>query len=132
MVHRISCQLESVHPKMDVGRRNSGPLVAIEKRVALDKTLEQGSRLGNRVFVVTRLGSKHRCLKCTKIANTVGTTKLVDEDGVDCEHVDNAEVFAQLPGQLLVELAMPSDGRLQMSDDLRSGGFTLLLGHPLG
>ena len=102
MFHRISGQLESVHPKMDVGGRNSCPLVAIEKRVVLDETLEQGSGLGKRVFVVARLGSEHCCLQCTEISNTVGTTKLVDEDGVDGEHVDNAKVFAQLPGELFV------------------------------
>ena len=109
MVHRISRQLVSVHPKMDVGSRDSCPLVAIEKRVILDETFEQGSRLGNRVFVVTRLRSEHCCLQCTKIPNTVGATKLVDEDGVDCEHINNAKVLAQLLGQLFVELAMPSD-----------------------
>ena len=62
MVHRISGQLETVHPKVDVGGRNSCPLVAIEERVVLDETLEQSRRLGDRILVVTRLGSEHRCL----------------------------------------------------------------------
>lgn len=94
---------------MDIGGCDCCPLVAIQKRMVLDETLEQCSGLGNGIFVITRLGSENGCLQRTKIPNTVRTTELVNEDGVNCEHVDNAKVFAQLLSQLFVEPTMPGD-----------------------
>lgn len=94
---------------MDIGGCDCCPLVAIQKRVVLDEALEQRSGLGNGIFVITCLGSENGCLQRAKIPNAVLTTELVDEDGVDCEYVDNAKVFAQLLGQLFVEPTMPGD-----------------------
>ena len=131
VLHRVSAQLESVHSKMDVCGRNSGPF-AIEKRMVLDETFEQGGRLGNGVVVVTRLGPEHRYLQGTQIPDAMRPAELVDEDVVESDYLDNAQVFGQLPGQLFVELAMPRDRSLQVTYDLRSRRVTFLLGHPFG
>jgi len=40
VLHRISTQLESVQPKMDVCGRNRCPFVAIEERMILNEAFE--------------------------------------------------------------------------------------------
>jgi len=132
VLHRVSAQLESVHPKMDVCSRDSGPFVAIEKRMVLNETFEQGGRLGNWVVVVTRLGPEYRRLQGTQIPDAMRPAELVDEDVVESDYLDDVQVLGQLLGQLFVELAMPRDRSLQVTNHLWSRRFTFLPGHPFG
>ncbi len=89
VLDRVSGQLESVDAKMNICSRNRGPFIAIEKRMVLNETFEQGGRLGNGIVVVARLGPEHRRLQGTQIPNAVRPAELVDEDAVDSEYLDN-------------------------------------------
>lgn len=113
MLHRISAQLESVHSKMDACGCNCGPFGPFEKGTVLNEAYEQRGCLSNRIFVVARLRSEYHRLQRTQISPTIRATELVDEDVVNSDRFDNAEVFSQLLGQLFVEHSMSGDRSLE-------------------
>ena len=95
---RIAGKLESMQPQMNIRCRDCYSLVPVEKRMILDQALEKSRGLGDRIVVVAGLWSEDRALEGTEIANSVGATRLINENGVQRQDFDNAQVAGQLLG----------------------------------
>jgi len=118
---------------MDIGSRNCGSLVAIQKRMVLDEALYQRGRFGNRVLVVPGLGTEDRGFESAHVSHAFGPTELVDDHGVNGQDLDDRQVVViQLLGQFLIQLAMASDRSLCMGDHFRARSLTLPPLQPLG
>lgn len=77
--HRIAAELETIQPEMHVGSGKGCAFVPIEKGVVLDEAFEEGSCLCDGVFVIARLGAKHRGFEGSKITNPIRASELVDQ-----------------------------------------------------
>jgi len=92
---------------MDLGSHYSFPLGVIEGRIVLDEAREQGCRLGDRIVVVTRLASEHRCLQRTQVPHTTRAASDISiwNDSITSGDATSARHWLSGPGPICCEAA---------------------------